>query len=145
MKFLGENNKEQRGREMKGERKMTHFSIRILMRCKCPQVAAAWSGVHCSESLALTFAWNSTRICIISSPLSMQHYFHHQWVRAKQEERERERFKSNSQNSNKRSNEIVEERCWKWVQKRDKKEREKNIKTFPLKFDKIIKKRMFSK
>src|SRR6218665_3932755 len=43
-----------------------HSSIR-------PQVAAACSGVHSSQSMALTLAPNSSRTCIIPSVSSMQH------------------------------------------------------------------------
>lgn len=48
--------------------------MRYLTRCKCPQVAAACSGVHFSESSALTLAPNSSSSFIMLSLSSMQHY-----------------------------------------------------------------------
>lgn len=47
--------------------KSSHCAMSILTRPACPQVAAAWSGVHSSLSWALTPAPRSSRIFTISS------------------------------------------------------------------------------
>ena len=59
--------------QLRGHPKSAPESMRNLTRWRCPQVAAACSGVHFSVSVALGSPPYEMSSCIISSLSSMQH------------------------------------------------------------------------